>query len=286
MNNLIIMDKLSQKEEIFLNLYTKHKHNETAESIKKTHGHLINDKMNFQSVVELGSNFMFMFGKTNGQEMYDFIQKNKVTFSDNVFKSIYSTLFKKDIEVNVDFKKIKENVFDNFDLVSGQAATFLKEVGCTDNQVKYFNHNITKFKDMAETLVHDYFYYTKQPIQPELLEGKHLKTIFTEMGNGYDNIKLVFTDTEKLNDWRYDHNLLINPCKAILTHGNTSVDLVNNLGGGYEISTLIKDKAFFEKIKNEHMSYEPASRLYQSMLETIKADEEPTKKNKSTITKP
>ncbi len=284
MNNLKNMDNLSQKEEIFLNLYTKHKHNETSDSIKKTHGHLINAEINFESVLELGSNYMYLFGKTNGQEMLDFIQKNKVTFSDNMFKSIFSTIFNKDIDVNIDFNKIKENVFDNYDLVTSQAAIFLKEVGCTEKQVKFFNDNCSKFKEMAKTLVHDYFYQTRQALNPELLKGKHIQTIFKEMGNNYDNIKLVFRDTEKTEDWRYEHNLLITPCKAMLMHHNKAVDLVNNLGGGYELSTIVKDKKFFEKIKQEHMSYEPDNNLYKSMIREIEANEV-TKKPKCNIVK-
>lgn len=277
------MDNLSQKEEIFLNLYTKHKHNETSDSIKKTHGQLISSDMNFESVLELGSNYMYLFGKTNGQEMFDFIQKNKVTFSDNKFKSIFSTIFNKDIEVNIDFNKIKENVFDNYDLVTNQAAIFLKEVGCTDKQVKFFNNNCTKFKDMAETLVHDYFYQTRQALNPALIEGKHIQSIFKEMGNNYNNIRLVFRDTDKTDDWRYEHNLLITPCKAMLMHHNVAVDLINNLGGGYELSTIVKDKKFFEKIKSEHMTYVPADHLYKSMLKAIEADEESTKLRNATM---
>lgn len=269
MNNLKNMDNLSQKEEIFLNLYTKHKHNETSDSIKKTHGHLINADINFESVLELGSNYMYLFGKTNGQEMFDFIQKNKVTFSDNKFKSIFSTIFNKDIEVNIDFNKIKENVFDNYDLVTSQAAIFLKEVGCTDNQIKVFNNNCSNFKDMAETLVHDYFLQTRQALNPELLEGKHLKTIFNEMGKDYSNISLVFRDEKKKDEWSYEHGILIMPCKAMLMHNNKSVDLINNLGGGYEISTIVKDKKFFEKISQEHMSYIPDNKIAESMKNLV-----------------
>lgn len=283
MNILINMDNLSQKEEIFLNLYTKHKHNETSDSIKKTHGHLIKPDMNFESVLELGSNYMYLFGKTNSDEMFNFIQKNKVTFSDNKFKSIYSTIFNKDIEVSIDFNKIKENVFDNYDLVTSQAAIFLKEVGCTPSQVNLFTSNSTKFKEMAETLVHDYFYQTKQAIDPDLLAGKHLQTIFKEMGNGYENIQLKFRDAAKIDNWRYEHGLLIAPCKAILTHHNKAVDLINNLGGGYELSTIVKDKKFFEKIKAEHMNYEPDDNLYKSMLKEIKAHEETSKPKINTI---
>ncbi|WP_054889614.1 hypothetical protein [Pseudomonas sp. NBRC 111118] len=263
------MDNLSKKEEIFLNLYTKHKHNETANSIKKTHGHLINSDMNFESVLELGSNYMYLFGKTNGQEMFDFIQNHKVTFSDNKFKSIYSTLFNRDIEVDIDFAKIKENVFDNYKLVTEQAANFLKEVGCNEKQVNLFTNNCTKFVELAQTLVHDYFYHTRQPLDPALLENKHLHTILKEMGDGYDNMRVVFRDADKKDQWSYDHGLLILPSKAMLIHHNTSVDLINNLGGGYEISTIVKDKAFFDNIRTEHMSYEPDNRLYQSMKKEI-----------------
>ena len=278
MNNLKNMDNLSQKEEIFLNLYTKHKHNETSDSIKKTHGHLINDKMNFESVQELASNYMHIFGKTNGKEMFDFIQKNKVTFSDNKFKSIFSAIFNKDIEVNIDFQKIKENVFDDFDLVTKQAAIFLKEVGCNESQVKVFLSNSEKFKTIAETLVHDYFIHTRQALNPEKLEGKHLVTILNEMGNDYNNIKVVFRDAKDKDSWRYEHGLLIMPSKALVMHHHMSIDLINNLGGGYEISAIVKDKKFFDKITKDHMSYIPYDRLVGMMKKELQEHEEPAKK--------
>ncbi|MFV3378853.1 hypothetical protein ACNE9Y_32620, partial [Pseudomonas sp. NY11226] len=37
--------------------------------------------------------------------------------------------------------------------------------------------------------VHDYFYHTRQPLDPALLENKHLHTILKEMGDGYDNMR-------------------------------------------------------------------------------------------------
>jgi hypothetical protein len=269
MNHTYNMNNISQKEEIFLNLYTKHKHNETSERIKKTHGHLLNGQMNFESILELGSNYMFMFGKTNSKEMYDFIQKNKVTFSDNKFKSILSVALKREIEVDIDFDKIKEKVFDNYDLVTQQAATFLKEIGCTAKQVNLFTTNCTKMKEIGAELIHDYYLHTHQQLDPKLLEGKHLYSILSEMGNDYDNVQVVFRDAEKKDQWRYEHNLLIMPSKALLMLNNKAVDLINNLGGGYEISTLVKDKAFFQKIKQEHMLYTPSSQAYKEIMKQV-----------------
>lgn len=268
------MNNISPKEEIFLNLYTKHKHNETSENLKKSHGHLLNNKMGFESVLELGSNYMFMFGKTNSKEMYDFIQKNKVTFSDNKFKSILSLALKREIEVDIDFDKIKDNVFNNYDLVTQQAATFLKEVGCTPSQVNLFTTNCTKMKEIGAELIHDYYLHTHQQLNPKLLEGKHLYSILGEMGKDYDNVQVVFRDADKKDQWRYEHNLLVMPSKAILMLNNRAVDLINSLGGGYEISTLVKDKAFFKKIKEEHMLYTPSNQAFKEIMKQVERVED------------
>lgn len=242
------MSKLKINEQYFLNAYTKERTKQTADSILKEFEGLDITNQNFETAIELGSTFMYHFGKTNKEELESFIRENQVKFAENKFKAIFNKAFKVNLDVDVDFEKIRTEVLDNYKVSVEQAAIFLKEVGIDPRYIKNFERNAEALREVSKTFVKDYYYYTEKEIDPSQLKDKHLYRILREMPDDYDNVDVSFRDNQK---WKHDKGMLLLPKKAYMLHGITHVDLINEYGGGYEISKLIQDQSFFNEVKNE-----------------------------------
>ncbi|PTC19873.1 hypothetical protein C0J26_07705 [Pseudomonas baetica] len=255
------MNRLTIDENEFIKMYISNRYNTTAVAIAESYDkHLSPSEQNYESAIELGSTFMYHFGRTNIQEFDAFIQKHQVEFSTSKIKAFFNRTFNRRVELDIDFEKIRTKVLDNYDLAAKQAEKFLAELTYKnervfkDEHVNRFVKNNEEFKKIAEILINDYFYYTSKPIEPSHLAGKHLYTILQEMGEQYDNITANFRDCK---NWRFENNLLVLPKKAVLVNGATHVDLINAYGGGYELSTLVKDKDYFSRITAKAVMYSP-----------------------------
>lgn len=249
------MSKLLINEQSFLDTYTKDRAKLTADSILKEFEGLDISNQTFETAIELGSNFMYHFGRTNTEELSKFIDDNQVKFAENKFKAFFNKAFKLNLDVDVDFEKIRTEVLDNYKLSVQQASLFLKNIGIEDAYIKCFEKNAENLREVSRTFVKDYFYYTDQEIKPEALSGKHLYKILKEMPEDYDNVEVSFRDNR---NWKTENGIVVLPKKAYMIHFDKYVDLINQHGGGYEISKLVKDKEFFKEIENDlKMGYKP-----------------------------
>lgn len=250
------MSKLRINERYFLDVYTKDRAKQTAKSILKEFEGLDISNQNFETAIELGSNFMYHFGRTNKEELDKFIRDNQVKFAENKFEAIFNKAFKVNVEVDVDFEKIRTEVLDNYKLSVSQAAAFLKDIGIDSICINTFEKNAEKLREVSSIFVKDYFYYTEKEARPDELAGKHLFKILKEMPEDYDNVTVKFRD---IKDVKIENGIVVLPQKGMMIHGGTSVDFINKLGGGYEISKLCQDNDFFKEVKNDlRMGYKPS----------------------------
>lgn len=250
------MSKLKINEQYFLDAYTKDRAKQTSNAILKEFEGLDISNQNFETALELGSNFMYHFGRTNKEEIDKFILDNQVKLAENKFIAIFNKTFKVNLDVDVDFEKIRTSVLDNYKVSVTQAAAFLKDIGIESGYINTFEKNAEKLREVSSTFVKDYFYYTEKEARPEELAGKHLFRILKEMPDDYDNVTVSFRDNK---DWKTEIGMVVLPKKGMMIHGGTSVDLINKLGGGYEISKLVQDQDFFKEVKNDlRMGYKPS----------------------------
>ncbi|ETF06811.1 hypothetical protein [Pseudomonas moraviensis] len=244
-------------ESSLIESYLQDRYRKTAESIKQELGQIDIPDVTYETALELGSIFMFQFGRTNKEEFSQFINEKQIEFTDNKLSAYFNVLLRRKVEVNIDFERLVQKTIANYDVAKEQAAKFLNEIGIPSPFINTFMKNAETIRDLAEVLACDYFYHNGIKPRQDIFDGKHLYTIFKELGEDYKNINIGFADNHK---WRYENNILILPKKGYMQYMGQYADLINSYGSGYELSTLMRDNSFYKKVENSfNNDYSPAN---------------------------
>jgi len=278
------MSRLAIKENLLIDSYINHMYIKTRNDLMTEMGSIDITTANFETAIELGSIFMYNFGKTNRTELDDFIQKYHIEFSESKIKSFMARSFNQRVEVDCDFDTLLDKTIANYDISKNQAANFLAEIGIPDGLINTFKKNAENIRDLGFILASDYFYYTDKRPQKEEFEGKHLITIFKSLGDDYKNMTVGFTDN---HDWKYENQMLVMPKNGFIQHGSKNADIINSYGSGYEMSALMRDKAFFDKVNMSWFEGYIPSNAHSEILASVKLEqEEKNRALKADSTKP
>lgn len=240
----------------FIQAFTEYKHKITSKAITENIGrHLLEDEMTPAVALELATLYKHEFSTTNIKELKDFAKENLVELSENKFKAFLLKAFNRRLTINVDVDDISSKVLNNYDKLTELSARFIGDLGYSEGVQNYYKKNCENIKELGGILVCDYLQMMKVGFKPELLQGKHIYHIFSELGDSYGNISRRFTDMDKL---KFDDGMVILPSKLVMTQGGTHVDITDGYGGGYEISSLLRDKDYVKDLAvkfDSHVNY-------------------------------
>lgn len=245
------MNNIEINNDKFIKLFTEYKHKITSTAITDKIGrHLIEDEMNPATALELATLYKHEFSTTNIKELKDFARDNFVELSENKFKACFLKAFNRKLEINVDVDDVTSKVLNNYDKLTELSARFLGDLGYTQGVQNYYKKNCENIKELGGVLICDYLQMKKVGFKPEIMIGKHIYYIFSDLGDSYGNISRRFTDIDKL---KFDDGIVILPSKLVMNQGGTHVDITDGYGGGYEITSLLRDK---EYVKNLEVKFE------------------------------
>ncbi len=242
------MSRLQIKEKLLIDSYINHMHIKTRNDLMNQLGDFEPTEATFETAIELGSIFMYNFGKTNKTEFDEFIQKNHIEFSDSKIKSFFAKSFNQKVEVDCEFEHLMDKTIANYEIAKTQAAKFLAEIEIPEPLINTFKRNTEVIQELGLTLAKDYFFYNKKNPDKNEFEGKHLYTVFKSLGDDYTNMTVGFADNHK---WKYENNMIIMPKNGFIVQGGKHADLISSYGGGYELSALMRDKEFFNAVTND-----------------------------------
>lgn len=280
---IIIMSRLQIKENLLIDSYINHMHIKTRNELMKGLEALSPAESNFaiyETAVELGSIFMYNFGKTNKAEFDEFIQNNHIQFSDSKIKSFFAKSFNQTVEVDCEFEDLLDKTIGNYDVAKKQAARFLAEIGIPEGYINAFKKNTETIQELGLILAKDYFFFNKkEPIKNEF-EGKHLYTVFKSLGDKYMNMTIGFSDN---HNWKLENDMVIMPKNGFMIHGGKHADLISSYGGGYELSALMRDKEFFKTLKDDLKNGYFPDNMHSEVIRASKTFNEESDLEKSKI---